>query len=151
MISKINGYHSESEIETLIAAFNNYSLPRNEWSHVAHLSVALWYLFHYQEQEAIEIICDRIQSYNAAKGIETTKNSGYHQTLTLFWVYLVRNYLLVNLLVHREKTSLLDLTNRLIKTYNDKDLPLQYYSRDLLMSWKARKNWVEPDLKPIGY
>ena len=26
-------------------------------------------------------------------------------------------------------------------------LKFQYYSRDLLMSWEARNNWVEPDLK----
>ncbi|MGD1875780.1 MAG: hypothetical protein ACFB02_22395 [Mastigocoleus sp.] len=149
MTSKITNkaykYSSESEIETLVSAFSDRTLPRSEWNHAAHLSVALWYLAHYQEREAVEMICDRIQSYNTAIGIKNTENSGYPDTLTLFWFYLVRNCISIN----QEICSLLELANGLIEIYNDKHLALQYYSRDLLMSWEARESWVEPDLKVI--
>ena len=138
-------YQTEDEIEALVTKFNNCTLPRSEWNHTAHLIVALWYLIRYDEQEAIEQIRDRIKRYNAAMGIKTTKDSGYHETMTLFWVWMVRHYLSLN----SKQDSILLLANSLIGTY-DKYLPLQYYSRDLLMSWEARINWVEPDIKPFS-
>ena len=139
-------YQNEYEIEALVTAFNNCTLSRSEWNHAAHLTVALWYLVRYEEQEAIKQIRDRIKCYNIAMGIKTTKDSGYHETMTLFWVWIVRDYLLVN----SHQDSILQLTNGLIDTCNNKYLPLQYYTQDLLMSWEARINWVEPNLKPLS-
>lgn len=66
--------------------------------------------------------------------------------MTLFWVWMVRHYLSVT--SHQDST--LQLVNGLIDAYNNKHLPLQYYSRDLLMSWEARNKWVQPDLKPLS-
>jgi len=37
----------------------------------------------------------------------------------------------------------------LITKYADRTLPFRYYTRDRLMSWEARVNWVEPDLRAI--
>jgi len=28
---------------------------------------------------------------------------------------------------------------------------IEYYSRNLLLSWEAQISWVEPDLKPFNY
>jgi hypothetical protein len=138
-------YQSVSEIKSLIAAFENCTLPRDEWDHHAHLTVALWYLTRYSEAEATNLIRDRIQHYNSANGIKTTKDSGYHETMTLFWIRIVSHYLSV-----ADRTrSIVYLANELIDSYGDKNLPLTYYSRDRLMSWEARNSWVEPDLKPM--
>ena len=138
-------YLTISEIENLIAAFNSCTLPRCEWNHATHLTVALWDLTHYEEIEAVNRIRESIQRYNAAMGIKTTKDSGYHETLTRFWIEIVRCYLLDK----AGNTSILQLANRLIDCYGDNNLPLQYYSRDLLMSGKARTRWIQPDLKPF--
>ncbi|MEO1378167.1 MAG: hypothetical protein AAFW70_28620 [Cyanobacteria bacterium J06635_10] len=145
MSDEARNYQTEADIKSLITTFENCTLPRSEWSHKAHLTVALWYLIRYDEQEAINRIRQGIQRYNAAMGIETTPEGGYHETLTLFWVRMVSQYLLVT----EEKSSILKMAIALSHTYNNKHLPLQYYSRDLLMSWEARTNWVEPDLKPL--
>lgn len=159
MSDEVKNYQTEADIKSLIIAFENCTLPRSEWSHKAHLTVALWYLIRYDEQEAINHIRQGIQRYNAAMGIKTTPEGGYHETLTLFWLRMVSHYLLVT----EEKSSISKMAisspgmreaiaaklKALFRTYNDKYLPLQYYSRDLLMSWEARTNWVEPDLKPL--
>ncbi|MEP0857117.1 hypothetical protein [Trichocoleus sp. DQ-U1] len=138
-------YQSVGEIESLIAAFENCTLPRDEWNHRAHLTVALWYLTRYSKAEATNCIRDRIQRYNLANGIKTTKNSGYHETMTLFWIRIVSHYLSV-----ADRTrSIVYLANELIDSYADKNLPLTYYNRDRLMSWQARITWLEPDLKPL--
>ena len=150
MSDETRNYQTETEIKSLIAAFENCTLPRCEWNHTAHLTVALWYLNRDDEQEAINRVRQGIQRYNAAIGIKTTKNSGYHETLTLFWIRMVSHYLSVT----KEKSSISEATEAakaiaISRTYNDKYLPFQYYSRNLLMSWEARTKWVEPDLKTI--
>ncbi|MBF2017741.1 MAG: hypothetical protein IGS23_21600 [Rivularia sp. T60_A2020_040] len=145
MSIQINNYQTEAEIESLINRFKNCTLAPSEWNHTAHLTVALWYLTRYNEQKAMNYICQAIQRYNAAIGIKTTKNSGYHETLTLFWIKIVSHYLSFI----QEKNSILKMAIAISNAYNDKYLPFQYYSRDLLMSWEARTSWVEPDLKPL--
>ncbi len=86
-----------------------------------------------------------IQRYNAAMGIQQTKNSGYHETITLFWLWIGLWYLAEQ----RISALALDEVNQFIQRCSDPQLPLHYYSRDRLMSWEARTDWVEPDLQPL--
>ena len=145
MTQKTIIYRSPKEIDSLIHAFQEGSLPRSQWTHEAHLMVALWYLFYDSEQEAINAIRNGIKLYNSVQGIETTKNSGYHETLTLFWVRTIRQYLADE----SQNRSIVHLANGLIAKYADRTLPFRYYTRDRLMSWEARNNWVEPDMRAM--
>lgn len=43
-------------------------------------------------------------------------------------------------------TSIVEVCNNLVERF-DKDLPLKFYSRELLFSEKARAEFVEPDLQ----
>ena len=138
-------YRSPKEIDSLIHAFQEGNLSRSQWTHEAHLTVALWYLCYDSEPEAINAIRTGIKRYNSVQGIETTKNSGYHETLTLFWVRTIRRYLADE----SQNQSIVHLTNGLIAKYADRTLPFTYYTRDRLMSSEARINWVEPDLSSL--
>lgn len=138
MSSKKPLYKNLDEIENLVRAFEDCTLPRWKWTHRAHLTVALWYLTHYSDIEATNRICDGIQRYNSASGIQTTKDSGYHVTLTLFWIAILRQYIPSA----TGNNSILELANQLNYIYQNSYLPLEYYSRDLLMSYKARTTWV---------
>jgi len=136
----------ESEIWSLVREFQACTLPRPKWNHAAHLTVALWYLSNQPQATATESIRHGIQRYNDACGVAMTKSGGYHETITLLYIWAVAKYL-------RESPAdipLLELANGLIGSrYGEKGFPLEYYSRDLLMSWEARSNWVEPDLRPL--
>ncbi len=145
MSEKTARYRSLGEIETLIRAFNNCTLPRGEWTHQAHLIAAVWYLAHHSQPEATNFIRNGIQRYNAAVGIENTKDSGYHETITLFWVQVVEQYLAAE----GATRSIAEMANSILDRCGDPSLPLQYYSRDRLMSGDARARWLEPDLKPL--
>lgn len=137
-------FHTAEEIELLVLAFESCNLPRKEWNHRAHLTVGLWYLVKYDKAQATNLIRESIQKYNHACGIIQTKDSGYHETITLFYVWLVGKYL-----NDENRSSIVELVNGLLDTYGDKRFPLEYYSRERLMSWEARTSWVEPDLKPL--
>jgi hypothetical protein len=145
-MAKTEAFGAFDEIENLIRGFESGALPRPQWDHRAHLAVACWYLVCYPEPEAARRIREGIQRYNQAAGIVMTKESGYHETMTVFWIRTVKSFL-------RETTlecSLVGLVNTLVDRYGNKHLPFEYYSRDRLLSWEARMNWLEPDLKPLA-
>jgi hypothetical protein len=137
-------YRALDEIKHLVREFEASTLPHSAWTHQAHLTVALWYLTQCPEVEAISRMRDGIQRLNHAHGIPTTKERGYHETLTLFWLKLVGQDA-----ANAAGVSLVEMANEVVHRYTNSRLPLEYYSHDLLMSWEARLRWVEPDLKPI--
>lgn len=138
-------YERAAEVAALVRDFASCALPWSDWTHAAHLTVALWHLLHYDWPEAVGRVRRGIQRYNAANGVETTRERGYHETLTLFWMRYVRAFLEAN---YNEGRSLASLANALIERA-DRNAPLEHYSRELLFSWEARLAWVEPDLKPL--
>ncbi|MBX3278161.1 MAG: hypothetical protein KF868_09180 [Acidobacteria bacterium] len=133
------------EIEHLVGAFERAEIAPEAWDHRSHVVVACWYLLCYQEAEAVTRMRDGIHDYLRAHGIATTKERGYHETITLCWMRLVRAYLAETNL----DCSLVELINRLVERFADKDLLLTYYSRERLFSWEARTGWMEPDLRPL--
>jgi hypothetical protein len=138
-------YSNFAEIEYLIREFESGTLPRDQWTHCAHLTIACWYLICYPVNEATRRIREGIQKYNDAVGILNTRASGYHETITMFWIFLIKHHLST---VTRER-SLVCLINGLLVRFAEKDITFEYYSRDRLMSWEARTGWIEPDLKPL--
>ena len=141
----VERYDTFSEIENLVRGFDDCTLPKPEWTHRAHLTVAMWYLVHYSGREATTRIRNGIKRFNAAKGVKTTPTNGYHETMTMFWICVVSRYLLFA----DADCSFIELVNGMLESCGDKNLPLKYYSRDLLMSVRARASWVEPDLRPF--
>ena len=142
---KMEESRSFDEIIDFIRQFEECALPRRQWTHRAHLVVAFWYLVCYPVTEAVERIRESIKKYNASQGIAMTKDGGYHETMTLFWIRMVQSFLAK----HTLECSIVHLVNSMTSLYADKNLPFEYYSRELLMSWEARGNWIEPDLKPL--
>lgn len=138
-------YERAAEVEALVRGFLSRTLPWSEWTHAAHLTVALWHLLHYDWAEAVERVRCGIRRYNAANGVETTRERGYHETITIFWMLYVRSFLEAN---YNEGCSLASLANALVERA-ERNAPLEHYSRELLFSWEARVAWVEPDLKAL--
>src|ERR1051325_8543258 len=134
-------FRTSEEMFELVRRFEDCTLPREEWTHAAHLTVALWHLLQYDWTEAVARVRLGIQRYNAAHGIRTTPTGGYHETLTIFWLRRVRSFLEES---RNEARALVSLANDLAASA-DRGLPLEYYTRELLFSTEARAKWVEPD------
>ena len=143
--TKVLTFSSVEEISALVRGFESGRLAREEWTHAAHLTVAGWYLARYPRGVATRMIREGIKRFNDAKGILTTRESGYHETMTLFWIHVVHSHL-----CSTTRADYLSLFNELIARHGgDRTLPFEYYSRERLMSWEARTAWVEPDLKAL--
>ncbi len=136
-----------AEIEAVVHGFQWCTLSRDEWTHAAHLTVALWYHLRLSWPNAEKVIREGIKRFNASKGILATPTGGYHETMTLFWIHMVRDYLGE---VNSDKLPLTALFNGMIKRFGRSDLPFEYYTRERLFSVEARSTWVLPDLKPLS-
>ena len=141
----MSAYPTTDALRDVIAAFESHELPRAEWTHRAHLTVATWYVLWYGPEAALGHVRDAIQAYNAAHGIVTTPTGGYHETLTRFYVWLVSRA------VYRSgvSESLAALVNRVVDECEDRQIPYAYYSRERLQSFDARSRWIEPDLASL--
>ena len=138
-------YKSDEEVFLLVRAFEERSLAKADWTHAAHLTVGLYYCLHASFGMAKNLMRDGIYWLNDAHGTPNTESSGYHETLTVFWMKTIDAFLAAG---DRGK-GLAALANELVADC-DARLPLKYYSRELLFSPAARAAYVAPDLALAG-
>lgn len=134
-----------SEIERIARGLIDRTLPKAEWTHHAHLQAGLWHVMQHGPFVTLDLLRERISAYNESVGTRNTDTSGYHETLTRFYVILIDRFL-------STADRSLDpdaLAAQLIAAYGDRRLPLHHYSEKWLFSPVARRAWVEPDLRPI--
>ena len=132
---------TDAEIEVLVRAFEGCTLPKDEWTHRQHLTVALWYLRHHPREEATSRIREGIRRFNLSLGNAT----GYHETITLAWIAVVAQFLGE----HDHGLPLSALVSGLLERCGDKGYLFRFYSEDVLKSDEARRDWEPPDLGPI--
>jgi len=131
------------EVYSLIKAFENRTIPKIEWNHEAYLAVGLYYCRTRPFAVAKNMMRDGVYWLNDSHGTPNTDNSGYHETLTVFWLKRIWNFLDERM----DALSLADLSNELIERFPDPALPLRYYSRGTLFSTLARHEYLPPDLR----
>src|SRR5256714_15338890 len=86
-------FRTTEEILALLRGFDDCTLPRAEWTHAAHLTVALWHLLQYDWPEPVARVRRSIKRYNAPHGIVPTPTGRHHETLPIFWLRRVRSFL----------------------------------------------------------
>lgn len=135
-------FRSEDELDALIARIAACDMPNDEFTHRYHLALAACKVV---AGEGLEEIRTTILSLNASNNVEQTLTGGYHETITVAWHRLIS----AHLASLPEETPRLLAVNSVLHEFHDKMAVLRHYSRDRLMSWEARKGYVEPDIAPL--
>lgn len=118
------------------------TLPREEWTHEAHLAASTWIV-----RDRPDIVPERdmakiISSYNVSVGGVNDDTQGYHETITQVYVAGVK----AHLAEVGTAMPLFEAVNALLLSARGRrDLPLRFYSKELLFSIPARRALVEPD------
>ena len=130
--------------DEFIHQFEACAFPFHLWHHRAHVKLAYLYL----AREGIEIagtkLRDGIRAYNAANGIADSPTSGYHETVTQFWLRVIDATI-------REYGTLptadefFDFHPQLSQKKNHR----LFYSPGLFMSPLAKREFVAPDLTAL--
>jgi hypothetical protein len=84
---------SSSNVDRLVEAFIAYALPREEWTHTAHLKVGLWHCLQFPYGDALDLLRERIKRYNVTCGVANTETQGYHETITQCYLHLIYSFL----------------------------------------------------------
>ncbi|MCU1265270.1 MAG: hypothetical protein JWM21_1588 [Acidobacteria bacterium] len=135
-------FKSEQEIAAIVRGFESCTTAETDFPHRSHLVVATWYLRNATAAEALQKMRTSILNFLDHYQIE----GKYNETITLFWIIIVERYLRGL----DQNLSLLERTNNVVQALSDSRLMFGYYSKELLWSEQAMREWVDPDLKPLS-
>ena len=135
----------DADISALGEGLLACALPREVWTHEAHLAACLWLLTERPDVDVDAEIAGIIRRFNTSVGGVNDDAQGYHDTITRAYVAGVRLFLSETV-----ETGLTARVNALLSSpMGRRDWPLRFYSPERLFSVAARRGYVEPDLAPL--
>ena len=139
--------YTDAEIAALTEGLLDRGLPKDQWTHAAHLTATLR-LVRLRDANLERDLPWVIRAYNVAVGGQNTDTAGYHETITQAYLAAIRAFeaALPPGTSDAEAVALL-----LATPLGDKNWPLTHWSRERLFSVEARRWWVDPDLKPLDH
>ena len=133
-------YETEEKIIAVVKSFEDGTISREDWRHAEHLTVALYYLSRSDYEKALTKMRGGIFNLLKAFEVDLAKEMPYHETLTVFWLRTVDDFRKT-----KNGYSIVEICNELVEKF-DKNYPLKFYSRELLFSDDARKEFIDGDL-----
>jgi len=124
--------------------FESAALPFTDWHHKQHIKVAYLYLRSYPFDEALERMRESLERLNIAHKVPDEPGRGYHETMTQAWLRLVH----VTLCEYGPAENTEAFYEKNPQLSQPKALRL-FYSQNILMSARAKAEFVEPDLAPL--
>jgi hypothetical protein len=125
-----------------LAAFEDTTLPRPEWTHAAHLRMAYLYLRDRSLEQALPRICDGIRKYNAAQGNFT----GYNECVTVAFARIVAARLAA------DPSPTFDAFAQANPDLFAEGigLLLRYYGYPVWKNPESRERFIEPEVLPLA-
>src|SRR5258707_697731 len=131
---------TDVEIDDFLAAFESGTLPKKRWTHAAHLLVGACYVHRLGQLSAINHMRECVRRYNEAVGGKNTATSGYHETITVFWIKV-----LDALLLHAQPIAQADFAALAVERFTpQRDFFRRFYDFDVIASTEARAEWIPP-------
>lgn len=140
---KTKGFGSDAEVAALVDAFETATIAASEFSHVAHIAVALSYLAQMSPEAALERMRQKIQAFAAHHGADRL----YHETLTTFWMRLLDHLMQV----YNVDLPLWQRINIIVERWGNRQPMDAHYSPEAIQSARARQGWVPPDRLPLPF
>jgi hypothetical protein len=130
--------------DVLLRRFEARELTEAEWHHREHVRLAYLYLLQHGLAEATDRMRSGLKALNAAQNVPENLDRGYHETITCGWMRLM-HCALCEFGPAESSDAFLDRQTHLLA----RRALLFFYSRDRIMSWDAKKTFLEPDLAPL--
>jgi len=145
----ISASSTQMEFDYIVEHFRNKTLPAADWTHEAHLVTGLWHVAQFGYEKALAEMRLNIPIYNESTGGTNTDSSGYHDTITVFWIWLLNEFWTRHAIGGRafEEVSTAFLQSK----YAERNNALNFYSRELLFSKQARLGYVAPDIQTLDF
>ena len=139
-------FTSDAAIERIGEGLLACTLPRDEWTHEAHLAATTYLLTRRPDIDVDRQLPGIIRRYNESVGGVNSDSEGYHETITRLFLRGVRLFLAES----DTGEPLHELVNELLLSpMGRRDWPLRFYSRERLFSVEARRGFVTSDLAAL--
>jgi hypothetical protein len=139
-------FSSDAEIEHLGERFLACALPKEDWTHEAHLATTTWLLLKRPDIHVDTDLPNLIRRFNESVGGVNSDTEGYHETITRVFLAGVRLFLSEA----DPSAPVHELVNELLMSpMGGREWPLRFYSRERLLSVEARRSFVPPDLAAL--
>jgi hypothetical protein len=136
---------TETEIDAFLTAFEGCTLPKERWTHGAHLMTGACYVHGLGPVGALEKMRMCVRRYNESVGGQNTDTSGYHETITGMWIGLLAG--LLRKVEPMERATFAALAVE--RFVGEREIFKRYYDFDVVKSVAARRSWVPPNLAPL--
>jgi hypothetical protein len=121
-------------------------LPREEWTHEAHLAATTYLVLRHPEIDLDKELPGLIRRYNESVGGVNSDTEGYHDTITRVFLHGIRLFLSE---ADRDD-PLFELVNELLLSpMGRRDWPMRFYTRGRLFSVEARRSFASPDVAAL--
>lgn len=108
-------YNSESEIKAVVDGFEACSTAKEAFTHREHLTVAVWYLYHSNEEQALEKMRAGLLRFLGYHQVSAGK---YKEDLTVSWIKLID----ATIKEFDSDLGLVELTNAVLERLSDSRL-----------------------------
>ena len=111
------------------------------FGHYDHLRIAWLVIDRHGPEVAAEIVGLRLKAMAVARGVAPL----YNETMTRWWIRLFAHV--------REATAAgsIDEAIEKVPMLLDKNLAQRHWSRTMMFGPDARREWVDPDLRPLPF
>ena len=139
-------FASDADVERVGEGLLARNMPREEWTHEAHLAATTYLDLRHPEIDLDAELPGLIRRYNESVGGVNSDSEGYHDTITRVFLHGIRLFLAeadLGAPVH-------ELVNELLLSpMGRRDWPMRFYTREVLFSVPARRGFVEPDVAAL--
>ena len=140
---KTRDFANDAEVATLVEGFERATIPASEFTHVAHIAVALSYLNELPADKALTRMRKNIRAFAAHHGVSGL----YHETLTTFWMKLL-DHVGTNA---KAELPLWQRINSIVARWGTSAPVKAHYSPEVIQSKTAREGWIPPDRLPLPF
>ncbi|HEX4609825.1 MAG TPA: hypothetical protein VH092_16625 [Urbifossiella sp.] len=132
---------TDAAVADLVARFEGCTWPFPQWTHRAHLAVAVSYLRQFPFPAALDRAREQIQHYNRTCGTA----DGYHETITVVFMRVVAAYL-----ARHPDAGPARAVAELAGTCDMAWLK-RHYSAERLGRAEAKTAFIDPDLRAFDF
>ncbi len=145
-VASIDTLRCMDDVE-LVRQFEGLTLPIALWTYRAHVRVAYTYLQRHGFEEALQHMRKGVKKYNAANNVPNSPTSGYHETTTHAFLWLIH----VTMQAYSEShpVSKADEFCDMHPQLMSKHILRLFYSPACRMMPEAKTRFVEPDLAAL--
>ena len=111
----IQHYKSKREIEAIVRGFENCKTSKEAFTHREHLTVAVWYLYHSSDEEALDKMRSGLLRFLDHHQVAPGK---YKEGLTVSWINLIK----ATMAEIDSQLSLVEITNRVLDQLGNSSL-----------------------------